>query len=412
MKELNRKVFKTIFLILSLFIVTGIVIYNVSSYKKEYDNVKRNLTFMEDRNTSKPEGTPPEPREFNDNMPEPKDRELDNMMIMDYEVYSVKLNNNAIERVINHSNNATSNFDAENIAKTIITKDKEIKIGNLYTNKYAYNYMNDTIVIINTKNINDRLVFTLTLSIVVLTLFEVIIYFVSKELTKRITKPAQESFDKQRDFIADASHELKTPLAVIMASSDELKSDKKNEKYVDNIKYESERMSTLIRSLLDLSKLEKGIGIDNYKEENISKIIERISLTFEAIAFEQNVKIDTNIENDIMFKCSKEEIERLISIILDNAIKHSYKKSIINVNVNKDKNNINIEIINKGDPIQPGDEENIFERFYRADKSRNRDANRYGLGLAIAKNIVTNHNGTIKAFSAYGKTTFKINLKK
>ena len=411
MKELNRKVFKTLFLILSLFIVTGIVIYNVSSYKKEYDNVKRNLTFMEDRNITKPEGDSPEPREPNENMPEPKNRELDNMMIMDYEVYSVKLNNNRIERIINHSNN-TSNFDVESIAKTIITKDKEIKIGNLYTNKYAYNYTKDTIVILNTKSINDRLVFTLTLSIVVLTLFEVIIYFISKELTKRITKPAQESFDKQKDFIADASHELKTPLAVIMASSDELKNDKKNEKYVENIKYESERMSTLIKSLLDLSKLEKGIGIDNYKEENISKVIERISLTFEGIAFEQNVKIDTNIENDIMFKCSKEEIERLISIILDNAIKHSYKKSIVNVNVNKDKNNINIEIINKGDPIQPGDEEKIFERFYRADKSRNRDANRYGLGLAIAKNIVTNHNGIIKAHSKEGKTTFKINLKK
>ena len=411
MKELNRKVFKTIFLILSLFIIIGIIIYNVSSYKKEYDNVKRNLTFMENRNNFKPEGNTRERRELNGDEPLPKNRELDNMMIMDYEVYTVKINNERIERIIIHSNN-TSNFDIENIAKSIMAKDKEIKIGNLYTNKYAYNYTNDTIVIINTKNINDRLVFTLTLSIVVLIGFEIAIYFISKELTKRITKPAQESFDKQRDFIADASHELKTPLAVIMASSDELKSDKKNEKYVDNIKYESERMSTLIKSLLDLSKLEKGIGIDNYKEENISKIIERISLTFEAIAFEQNVKIDTNIENDIIFKCSKEEIERLISIIIDNAIKHSYKNSIINVNVNKDKNSINIEIINKGDPIQPGDEEKIFERFYRADKSRNRDANRYGLGLAIAKNIVTNHNGIIKAYSKDGKTTFKINFKK
>ena len=411
MKELNRKVFKTIFLILSLFIVTGIVIYNISSYKKEYDNVKRNLTFMEDRNTSKPEGNPPEPRESNNDMPEPKDRELDNMMIMDYEIYSVKINNEKIERIINHSNN-TSNFDVETIAKKIIRKDNGLEIGNLYINKYSYNYTKDTIVIINTKNINDRLVFTLSLSIILLILFETIIYFISKGLTKRITRPAQESFDKQRDFIADASHELKTPLAVIMASSDELKSDKKNEKYVDNIKYESERMNTLIKNLLDLSKLEKGIGVEHYKEENISKIIERISLTFEAIAFEQNVKIDTNIENDIMFKCSKEEIERLISIVLDNAIKHSYKKSVINVNVNKDKNTTNIEIMNHGDPINPGDEEKIFERFYRADKSRNRDANRYGLGLAIAKNIVTNHNGTIKAYSKDGKTTFKINLKK
>lgn len=129
---------------------------------------------MEDRDTSKPEGNPPEPRDLNDDMPEPKDRELDNMMIMDYEVYSVKLNNGTIEKIINHSNN-TSNFDAESIAKTIVAKDNGLQIGNLYINKYSYNYTNDTIVIINTKNINDRLVFTLILSIIVLILFEIII---------------------------------------------------------------------------------------------------------------------------------------------------------------------------------------------------------------------------------------------
>lgn len=411
MKELNRKVFKTIFLILSLFIVTGIVIYNVSSYKKEYNDVKRNLSFMDDKTIPKPDGTPPEPKEFNDSMSDPKSKDLDNMMIMDYEVYSIKLNNKRIEKIINHSNN-TSDFDVKSIAKTIISNGEKFKIGNLYTSNYSYRYIMDTIVIINTKNINDRLVLTLGLSIIILIGFEVIVYFISKVLTKRITKPAGDAFDKQRDFIADASHELKTPLAVIMASSDELKSDKKNEKYVDNIKYESERMSVLIKSLLDLSKLEKGIEVDNYKEENISKIIERICLTFESVAFEQSIKIDTNIEKDIVFKCSKEEIERLISIIIDNAIKHSYKKSTINVNVIKEKNIINIDIINRGDPIKPEDEEKIFERFYRADKSRNRDANRYGLGLAIAKKIVTNHNGIIKAYSKDGKTVFKIILKK
>ncbi len=397
MKQLNRKVFTTIFLILSIFIFLGITIYNTQIYKREYESIRRNLTFMEEKKM---------PREFNN-----PNKDIDNMMIMDYEVYTVKLNNNEIERIISHNNNE-SNFDIETIAKSIIKKDEGIKIGNLYFNGYSYNYKDNTITIINTKNINNKLSLTLIQSILLLIMLEIIIYFITLYLTKRITYPAEEAFNKQKDFIADASHELKTPLSVIIASSDELKSDKKNSKYVENIKYESERMSNLIKGLLDLSKLEDGASINNYKNENISKIVEKTSLIFESIAYENNVRINTNIEENIFFNCSSEEIEKLISIILDNAIKHSYKESIILVNLYKDKNSIYIEITNEGDPIKEGDEEKIFERFYRGDKSRNRESNRYGLGLAIAKNIVTNHNGVIKAYSKDNKTTFKIILKK
>jgi len=401
MKELNRKVFITIFSIFSVFIILGITIYNIEGYKREYESVRRNLNFIEDK---------PTPKEFN-NINNPN-KDIDNMMIMDYEVYTVKLNNNEIDRIISHNNNNTSNFNIENIAKSIINNDKGIKIGNLYTNGYSYNYRNNTIVIINTKNINNKLSLTLIQSILLLIMLEIIIYFITLYLTKRITHPAEEAFKKQKDFIADASHELKTPLAVIIASSDELKIDKKNSKYIENIKYESERMNNLIKGLLDLSKLENKVSIDNYKNENISKIVEKTSLIFESIAYENNIRINTNIEDNIMFNCSKEEIEKVISIILDNAIKHSYKETIILVNLYSDKSNIYIEITNEGDPIIQGDEEKIFERFYRGDKSRNRDTNRYGLGLAIAKNIITNHNGIIKAYSKDNKTTFKINLKK
>ena len=400
MKELNRKVFITIFSIFSVFIILGITIYNIEGYKREYESVRRNLNFIEDK---------PTPKEFN-NINNPN-KDIDNMMIMDYEVYTVKLNNNEIDRIISHNNN-TSNFDIESIAKSIINNDKGIRIGNLYSNGYSYNYRDNTIVIINTKNINNKLSLTLIQSILLLIMLEIIIYFITLYLTKRITHPAEEAFKKQKDFIADASHELKTPLAVIIASSDELKIDKKNSKYIENIKYESERMNNLIKGLLDLSKLENKVSIDNYKNENISKIVEKTSLIFESIAYENNIRINTNIEDNIMFNCSKEEIEKVISIILDNAIKHSYKESIILVNLYSDKSNIYIEITNEGDPIIQGDEEKIFERFYRGDKSRNRDTNRYGLGLAIAKNIITNYNGTIKAYSKDNKTIFKINLKK
>ena len=112
-----------------------------------------------------------------------------------------------------------------------------------------------------------------------------------------------------------------------------------------------------------------------------------------------------------MLKCSKTEIDEVVSILIDNAIKHSYKNSRILVSLYKDKNNIVLDIINNGKDIPRDECDKIFERFYRSDKSRNRETNRYGLGLAIAKNIVNNHDGQIKAFSKDNFTTFRIIFK-
>ena len=171
-------------------------------------------------------------------------------------------------------------------------------------------------------------------------------------------------------------------------------------------------MKQLLTSMLDLSKLESGVTKENYKDENLSKIMEKVCLTFEGIAYEKNLTIETHIQELIMFHCSKEEIERLLSILLDNAIKHSKMNEKVTVSLKKERNLIHLSVMNVGNPIPEGEEEKIFERFYRVDKARNRKENRYGLGLAIAKNIVINHNGVIKASSKDGLTTFKIIFKK
>ena len=397
MKKLSKKTFITIFTIISSFLIIGLIIVNVLNYHREYENIRRNLSFI---------GPGFKEKEFNN-------PEMDNMMIMDYEVYTIRLNGNSIEKIINHGRE--NELDINNIANKILSNNNQSKlyIGNLYTNKYAYNLKaNEVLTVINTTDINHKLIDLLIYSLIILILMEIVIYYLSKIITTWITAPALESFNKQKEFIADASHELKTPLAIIMASADELKEDKKNSKYINNIKFETERMNKLIASLLDLSKLESGVTKETFKEENISKIVNKIALTFESIAYEKNIGIKTDIDDDVMFNCNKDEIEKLISIIIDNAIKHSIEFNDINVNMHCIKNSIIIDITHIGEGIQKGDEEKIFERFYRADKARNRTDNRYGLGLAIAKNIVTNHNGIISASSIDNKTTFKIIFKK
>ena len=124
--------------------------------------------------------------------------------------------------------------------------------------------------------------------------------------------------------------------------------------------------------------------------------------------FENKIKYEYYINENIFYKCNGEQIKQVVGILIDNAIKHTKKNGQVIVSLNKNKNNIVLKVKNSGEPIQKGEEEKIFERFYRSDESRNRDSKRYGLGLAIAKSIVEKHHGKIKAYSNNGITTFTV----
>ena len=404
MEKLEKKTFYTIFSIISLFIIVSIIVFNVQSYRKEYNGIKTNLTRM-----NMMVGGHPNRKPINQNFDD-----LNNKIIMDYDFYTFILdrNNNIMHKISHNENGLDKNII--NKANKIISQNyrSNIKINSLYFSDISYNFKSgEHLVIVDTSNIRYRLSSLLLISILILGLSELLVCYISKKITKWITDPVAETFNKQKEFISDASHELNTPLAVMMASIDCIEVNKKNEKYINNMKSESDRMNNLITKLLDLSKSESGTNKELYTTNNLTKIVEKRALVFESLAFENNVKIDTDLEKDIVLKCSKVEIDEVISILIDNAIKHSYKNSVIKVKLYKDKNNITLDVINNGKDIPASECDKIFERFYRSDKSRNRETNRYGLGLAIAKNIVHNHDGQIKVFSKDNYTTFRITFK-
>ena len=406
MENLKKKTFFTIFIIISLFAIFFATFFNVQTYHREYTAILNNLTRMKNLIIQRHEPFDKEMKPINDD-------ELHNRKVMDYEIYTFILNsNNDIVDKISHSDNGITDEIIDEVKDILVKNNKsKVKIGCLYWNKYVYNYeAGNSLTIVNISNTRNILLINLLISLLLVGISEIIIYIISKKITEWITKPVLESFNREKEFVANASHELKTPLAVMMANIDCLDVNKKNEKWINNLKNESDRMSNLITRLLDLSKTEY-LKKENFSKTDISIIIEKRALTFESLAYEKNITIETNIAEKVNIFCHKESIDELVSILIDNAISHGKENSKIKVNLSVAKNEIKLEIVNEGEPIPESEYEKIFERFYRNDKSHNRKSERYGLGLAIAKNIVKAHNGNIRAYSKDGYTTFEVRFK-
>ncbi len=238
----------------------------------------------------------------------------------------------------------------------------------------------------------------------------IIIYGIAKKLSVVIVKPIQETFEKQKQFISDASHELKTPLAVIEANTDVLEGQVGNNKWISYIQNEIDSMNKLINELLLLAKMENVGELKEYKELDISKETEIIVSMFESMAYEKNVLLKSDVQENIMLNGNKEDVEHILSTLIDNAIKHTEKSKEVIVELKRSKNNITWQVKNMGEPIPEDEREKIFERFYRIDKSRNRKEKRYGLGLAIAKSTVQRYGGNIEVLYKDGFTIFRVSM--
>lgn len=290
----------------------------------------------------------------------------------------------------------------------------------LYGNYWAYNIqphpIGYKINILDITSQHDFLVNLIYTFLIVSAGMLFVIFFISKFFANKAIDPIKEAFHKQKQFIADASHELKTPLAVINTNVDVLLANdtdtiKNQSKWLLYIQSEVERMGKLTNDLLYLTRMEYSDAKAIFSKVNLSDAIESVILTMEAVIFENSIFLDYNIQPELMVNGNSEQLKQVAMILLDNALKYTNQNGKVNISLKKYNNNAVLSISNTGIGIPPENLPKIFDRFYRVDKSRSRESGGYGLGLAIAKAIIEQHKGKISVASILNDvTTFTVEI--
>ena len=219
--------------------------------------------------------------------------------------------------------------------------------------------------------------------------------------SKAVVKPAAEAYEKQKRFITDAGHELKTPLAVINADCDVLEMENAGNEWIADIRKQTERLTGLTGRLIYLAKTEEGSKqkmtmIDFPLSDCISEEVE----SFKGLARASGKTITSEIADGLSYNGDQRAIEELVSILMDNAVKYSPEGGNIEVSLHKQGSKIIFRVYNDTKEPVPADViKHMFDRFYRADSSRNSETGGYGIGLSIAKGITGSHGGKINAAS-------------
>jgi len=259
------------------------------------------------------------------------------------------------------------------------------------------------------QNILTNLIYTFVGTAVVML---VVFFFVSRYFANRSIAPVQEAFLKQKQFIADASHELKTPLTIIHTNVDVLMANEQETirsqaKWLNNILAETERMSRMTSDLLYLTQMEEAGEQESvvYSAFQASEAAENVILTMEALIYEKNFAFVYDIQPDLTIYGNREQFQQVIMILLDNAVKYTNPRGEIRFRMKQQHQEVVISVANTGEGIAQDQLARIFDRFYRTDPSRTRARGGYGLGLAIAKAIVERHKGKIYARSEPGVET-------
>ena len=303
-------------------------------------------------------------------------------------------------------------------------KEKDGSNGIIKSDTYNYRYLsvknrNITRIVLLDKGYENQTLRALMVSQVMIGVLLILSFlFVTTFVAKKAVAPAEKSWEQQKQLVADASHELKTPLTVISANTDIVLSSpdstvEEQRKWLGYIKAETVRMTELVNNMLFLAKNEDGLGIPVLSCVNLSDISTEMALPFESVCFEKGKQLYVDIKPDLYVKGDSPSLRHLISIFLDNACKYSDENGHIEYCLYSEGEKIEMVIRNSGEPIPKEDIDKIFTRFYRVNKARSRTEGGYGLGLSIAKAILDAHSARVTVTSTpQDGTIFKCVFKK
>ena len=326
--------------------------------------------------------------------------------------FVVEMQGNVVTRISTENIAAvTDNMAYEYASKIYRTGEPGYGLVGVYRYYYVLDGDHHIFVFIDAQKDFDSAATLVSISIIVGVITFMLILIPVILFCKMAVRPVANAIEKQKQFITDASHELKTPLAIISADAEVIELTGGESEWLSSIKNQTQRMSVLIKNLVNLSKLDEVNEGAKRELFNISETVSETAFSFETKAKHDGKSLAVNAVSDLEFHGCQEEIIQLVSILLDNAIKYSDEGGTIILNLFRSGKYICLDCYNTCKEIDPSSVARLFDRFYRTDASRSRETGGYGIGLSVAKAITERHRGKIRAVTL-GTTgiTFKVTL--
>lgn len=317
----------------------------------------------------------------------------------DMRYFTVSLNDDDSILEVNTSHiYAITEDEAQILALELATNQKESG----FWGQYRYQMLNGMYIFLDCERelLSFKNFLFVSISVSLVGLFFVYLFMLF--FSSRLIRPIAESYEKQKRFITDASHELKTPLTIIDANTEVLEMTSGENEWTKSIRKQIRRLSSLTEKLVFLSRMDEENTVFEMYEFSLSDMILDMSEPFEQVAITKGKSLILQVEPSISYVGNEDALRQVVSILLDNALKYSKEKSAISISLKRGKRGILFQVLNEVESFPIAKHEELFERFYRADTSRNSETGGHGIGLSLAKSIIHAHKSKISAVSTDG----------